>query len=517
MTFNSILFENPQGGIKTEPLAAPDFFGDLNLDQVIDAITAGRQEYNLKPFFYTSLQDVETIEYRHEIMRELENSTLLENIKAFAQQMMVMRRYLTMIEKLYYHYHKEGWFLEAVEIYCQAVRRLAQDLSSADLKSRGLIAFREYLTNYANSGGFRTLLSETERLKADLSSVKYGVIIKDSKVQVRKYESEPDYSIEVERTFEKFKQGAVKDYRIKETVEAGMNHVEAQILDFVAKLYPDIFLNLDNYYEKNRSFVEETIAVFDREIQFYIAYLEYIEQIKQAGLKFCYPQISAVSKEVYDEEGFDIALAYKLVSENAPVVCNDFYLKEPERIFVISGPNQGGKTTFARAFGQLHYLASLGLPVPGRKAQLFLFHRLFTHFEKEENIQNLRGKLQDDLVRIQHILSQTTSNSIIIMNEIFTSTAVDDAVFLSKKVMEKIIQLNLLCVWVTFIDEMASFSEKTVSMVSTVVPENPAQRTYKIIRKPADGLAYAIAIAKKYRLTYNDLKERLRHEAFSDV
>ncbi len=509
MTFHSILFERTEDRREKETLEAPVFFVDVHLDQIIDAITAGRQEYHLQPFFYTSLNDIDAITYRHEILRDLENSTLFENIQSFAQKMRAMRAHLTQADKLYYTYQKERWFLDAVDMYCDAVHRLVHDVTLVDLQSRGFLAFRDYMTNYANSGRFTSLLAETKKLKADLSTVTYCLLIRGNSIKVRTYDAEIDYSVDVEETFEKFKQGAVKDYRAKFSTWPDMNHVEAQILDAVAKLYPDLFSHLADYCAKNGTYLDETMAVFDREIQFYIAYLEYVARFKRKGLPFCYPHMSNQGKEVYNYEGFDVALAYKLMTENASVVCNDFYLQGKERVMVVTGPNQGGKTTFARTFGQLHYLASLGCLVPGKEAQLFLFDRLFTHFEKEENIKDLRGKLEDDLVRIDHILHQATSKSIIIMNEIFTSTTLHDALFLSKKIMENILALDVLCVCVTFIDEVTSFSEKTVSMVSTIVPDNPAVRTYKIVRKQANGLAYAVSIAEKYRLTYDDVKERI--------
>ncbi len=508
ITFHSILFDRP--GVKMETAEAPEYLGDLNLDQVIEAVTASKKEYNLKPFFYTPLRDAETITYRHEVMQDLEDPTLMAFVKAFAEKMTLVRRYFGLIEKLDFAQHKKGWFLEAALVYCDAIAELAHNLSLVDLKSRGFLAFRQYAAYYAQSPRFQSLLEEAQQVKRGLSSLKYSVIIHSGRFSVRRYEGEPDYSIEVEKTFEKFKQGAAKNYLAKLPERSGMNHIEAQILNFVSRLYPEEFAALDQFCEQHISFVDETIRVFDREIQFYIAYLEFIAAIQRMGLRFCYPQVSRTSREVHACEAFDLALARTRYIASKPVICNDFYLQGPERIIVVSGPNQGGKTTFARMFGQLHYLASLGCPVPGSKAQLFLYDQIFTHFEREENIQNLRGKLQDDLVRIHHILDRATSDSILIMNEIFASTTLQDAVFLSKAIMNRVMELDSLCVWVTFIDELSTLSEKTVSMVSTVVPENPAIRTFKLLRKPADGLAYALSIAEKYQLTYKQIMERIK-------
>jgi DNA mismatch repair protein MutS len=507
--FHSVLIAGVSSDVPIGAVEAPDFFTDLNLDQMIGAITSGREEYDLRPLFHTTLREPDAARYRQEVMRDVERPSVSEPIRSFASKMQTARKCAAEADKAYYQLQGRRWFLDAVLTYCDAIVSLQQNLSSVALNSTGMSTFGDRLTEYAASAPFQALSAEARRLQGDLAAIRYRFIIHGSRVTVRRCNSESDYSAEIGEVFARFRRRSAKLRVADSTGGLEMNHVEAKILELVALSHPSAFDALAAFQADNQRFLDETIQRFDREIQFYLSYMEYIAGCRRAGLSFCYPDISDVEKDVFDRDGFDLALADKLVKAGLPVVTNSFHLSGRERIIVVSGPNQGGKTTFARTFGQLHYLAGLGLPVPGTAARLFLFDRLFTHFEHGESSGDLRGKLQDDLIRIRAILDAATSSSIVVINEIFSSTTLSDALLLGKRIVGRIVDLDCLCVCVTFLDELASLDEKTVSMVSTVVPEHPAQRTFKLVRRPADGRAYAIAIAAKYRLTYDCLRERL--------
>ncbi len=508
MAYHSILFDSADAAVALDPAPARELFKDLNLDQVFDVVRAGRDEYDLEPFFRMPLDRAVSIRYRHDVLRDLESESLLATVRAFAAGLRTMRSRLSRGENLHHRYQRERWFLEAATVYGGTIRALAAALGKAALHSEGFRGFRDYVASYRESPQFTKLLADAAALATQFSEVRYNLHIKANRIRVGRYNGEGDLGAEVEETFAKFAQGEVREHEFAFRQEPDMDRVEGAVLDMVAELHADAFGALDRFAAEHAAYLDATIAAFDREIQFYLAYLEFIDSYRASGLPFCYPDL-AESKEAEAHDAFDLALARKLRRDNVAMVLNDFRLRGRERILVVTGPNQGGKTTFARMIGQLHYLARLGLLVPARQAELFLFDSLFAHFERQEVVENLRGKLEDDLVRIHHIFDAATDRSLVILNESFSATTVDDGLFLGRQVLEELIERDMIAVYVTFLGELATLGRSTVSMVSNVDRKDPDRRTFRFLRQPPEGLAYALAIAEKYKLTYADVKARV--------
>jgi DNA mismatch repair protein MutS len=459
---SSLLF--PSGTAPSETAEEqPEYFSDLNLDQFVAAVTADREEYELSRFFCAPLSDAVAVAYRQEVFLDLEDQSVLSCVAAFSESMRDVRAHLAQSEKLRHPYQAESWLLGAVSLYCDAVVTLVRGLSEVKLHSSALTHFHDYLASYIRDEAFASLVSRAHEVREALAEVHYCVNVKGGRVTVAKYDGEPNYSAEVLATFDRFKRGAAKDYRATFQEPVAMNHVEANVLSLVARLYLTEFALLAEFCGTHRDFIDPIVRRFDFEAQFYMAYLAHIAPLRAVGLNFCYPKVTRDSKKVCAQESFDIVLANKLTSEGTSVICNDFSLNGPERVMVVSGPNQGGKTTFARMFGQLHHLASIGCPVPGVGARLYLFEGLFTHFEREENLDNATGKLEDDLLRARRILSAATTDSVVVLNEPFLSTTLQDSLFLGTKVMERLVELDVLAVLVTFVEELSVFGRTTPS------------------------------------------------------
>lgn len=512
--FYSILFPTEEQHEKPRRTDPPDCFRDLNLDQVFAPILKSKKEFDLEGFFYTSLSDREVVDYRQNVMKELEDDGLYglfasfsQNVSALGRSMENVKKSLTSDSAYDNNYLVRGRMLDYADHYRREVAALAEGLGGTELRSQGLRGLADYLLEYMGSEAFRGLSLRVGRLRDGLSTVEYCMLIKNGTIRVRKYEGEADHSKQILASFEKFRQGDGKDYRRRLAEEPSAAHVEAAVLNLVAGLYPDLFADLNDFCKKYLNFPDATLTRFSREIQFYLSWLDHIHPLRAAGLRFNYPELCDTAERLYDLDGFDLALAFQTRDKTVP---NDFTLNAPERIMVVTGPNQGGKTTFARAFGQMHWLASLGLCVPGRKAALYLFDRILTHFGREEDLSTLNGKLQDDLVRLHELLGKATGRSVIIVNEIFSSTTLSDALVLGGHMMDAVAALGAPAVVVTFLDELASHGPETVSLMSTVREDDPAQRTYKIVRRPPDGLAYAMYLAGKHGLTYEQLARRLK-------
>lgn len=504
------LLEDPSQASDPGRLSDPTTASDLGLLQLVEEVASSHEEWDLHPLFLTRATSTATIRYRQAVFRDLEDGRVATALTSFCAAMSDCRELLAQSQGGHHQPQQAAWFLASATTYFGAVQDLADGLQGLDIRSSGLRRCRSFLQELTRSAAFIESAQAAAEVRAQLEQVEYVVEILGARVTVRRFTGEADYGAELQSTFARFRSGASRSHLFQLGVAPQLSGVEERILDLVARLCPQAFAALYAFQARHHNFTDPTVLEIDRQLHFYLAYRDWIQPLRQLGLDFCYPEVEAGTTSERAVGAFDLSLAAQLAKRGLSVVTNDFELVGDERLLIVSGPNQGGKTTFARSFGQIHHLAALGCPVPGRRATLRLCDELLTHFERQERLEDLRGRLEDDLVRMADIMERATAHSVVILNETFSSASLEDGRRLGRAVIEGLVARGVVGVYVTFIDELASIGPGTVSMVSQVDPQDPAVRTFRLLRQPANGIVHALVLAERHGLTYPQLRRSLR-------
>lgn len=481
---------------------------DLGLAALVDGAPEGSDRARLADVWRRVPTDRATVTHRQDVTADVERPAIADALRRFTVDTDRTRAQLASAAQVRHPPQQQAWALAAVTGRGRAAERLAEALRSAAPASAGLLAVLAHLESRLADPVERDRRARAEALTAELAGLRYVLRVAGDRLWVSADAGQLDATAPIAGTFERFRQ---REPGARPSHGGGaspwLSHVQEAVIDRVAALHPDLFGRLAAFAADD-VVTDPVLERFDGEVRVFLAYRALVAPLRAAGLPLCRPVLDA-SGRVEARGTYDLALADRLVAAGEAVVRNDLTLDSGERVVVVTGPNQGGKTTLARTVGQLHVLAALGLQVPGGGVRLALPDRVLTVFGRQEAVADRRSALEDDLVRAARALDTCTARSVLIANELFSSTAPRDAAVLGERVLRRVLAVGSLGVYVTFLDELARLDPAVVSMTSTVDPDDPAVRTFRVVRAPADGRAYAIALAARYGLTRDQVLERI--------
>jgi hypothetical protein len=485
----------------------PGLYLDLNLDQVMDEVLCHETDEELRDIFCRFCQNADMVLYRQEVMKALEEKETGGAFRSFLKSMAKAERLLAYGRQAHHAAQRDKYALDGAALSCAAVRQLLYQSSGLHIKSRGLESFLDMARAYVNEPRFIDFQEQTLRAKDALEQISYGLRIHDGLLHVDFEADATDCVQSIRQDFELMARWRVEADESRLEIlpfrQVELSPLEVLIMKALAERYPKAFKDAHEAAEKIHVLPEPFIGRFVKEIRFYFLYMDLMAKLRGKGCPFAYPEIAG-------EDGIEILGAYDLalaIGKEAAVP-NDFKLSQKEKSVIITGANQGGKTTYARSIGQAAVLAALGLPVPCISAKIPLYSAVFSQFTKAEDAAVDNGKLKEELLRLKPILQGAGKNSLVILNELFSSATAQDALDMAELAVGELMDSGSRVVFVTHIDGMRV--HKAVSMVAQVQKEN-GQRLYKIIRAEADGQAYASEIALRHHLAFGLIKERITH------
>ncbi len=497
----------------------PAFFADLNLEQIIDMSSRSWGE-NVGKYYAYFPADARCEEYRRKVYGDVRREGVYEALCRFMEGMNARREVFGKKEAVEEKVQRAVWHIREVYDYCSAYEQLYEAMGNMALDSRGMLEFQEYLGQYLAGEEFVSMGREAAGLEKELGTFRLVLTYENDRIMVTEGEVSGDYAAFLERNF------PGQNKRMKSPFEAvpELMELEKELLRVFQKKSPDFFRRAETFHRKYEIYADEVLLRFASEIRFYLSFCCFERKLQERGFTFCVPEVTkrvggigsgqlgaeqngAEQKGMYADGLYDLALACASLGDGRKVISNHMEYRDKEGFFVLTGPNQGGKTTFARSLGQLIYLSKMGLEVPARRARVYRFTDLLTHFSVEESAETGRGKLMDELERLADMMVDSCSGAFVVINELFTTAANYDACIMGKRVLEHFLARGCMGIYVTHLGELTRAHPQVVSLRALLNAEGI--QSFEIERGTAAEHANALGQVKQFGLTYDQLKERL--------
>jgi len=192
--------------------------------------------------------------------------------------------------------------------------------------------------------------------------------------------------------------------------------------------------------------VESFFNVLRSELAFYIGCLNLYEQLVDLGEPVVFPQPVPADERRFSCVGlYDVSLALTMGKQ---VVGNDISA-DGGSLVVITGPNQGGKTTFLRSAGLALLMMQSGMFVAAESFSANLCTGLFTHFRREEDKTMESGKFEEELKRMRIIVDHLTPNALLLCNESFAATNEREGSEIARQIVSALLEKGIKVVFVT--------------------------------------------------------------------
>ncbi|MGB8828058.1 MAG: hypothetical protein WCC72_01380, partial [Dehalococcoidales bacterium] len=207
-----------------------------------------------------------------------------------------------------------------------------------------------------------------------------------------------------------------------------------------------------NAVAQSADHIDSFFSMLRFELGFYVGCLNLHEQLEKIGEPSVLPEPAALTERQHDFQGlYDICLA---LTVKGKVVSNDVNA-DKKNLVLITGANQGGKSTFLRSIGLAQMMMQCGMFVAADNFMANICDGLFTHFKREEDITMESGKLDEELKRTSQIVDRLSLNSIVLFNESFAATNEREGSEIARQITTGLVEKGIKVFFVTHQYEFA--------------------------------------------------------------